>query len=708
MVQEPSRDHSSDYIPGATVIVLLVALLLPIYSNSLQAPFHFDDKPNIVDNSLLHLDNLSPSSLWQTFFAMTGKKVFYRPLPYFTLALNWYFSQEDTFGYHLVNIAMHLLTALLLYLTVCHLLRTPRMRDSFSPADVQFIALLSSVLWAINPIQIQAVTYIVQRMAIMAAMFYILGIYCYLKARLSQNRHHQWIFGTGCLLAYLLAYLSKENAAILPLSVLLLEVAFFGDPSKIKRIKQKGPLLFNSCIVLALVFFLIAAILVVAKFSGSYGTRPYTMTDRLLTQPRVVLFYVSQIFYPLPSRLSITHDVVLAKSLFVPWSTLPAILTIAALGTFALWRIWKAPLVAFAILFFFLNHIIESSVIPLELIFEHRNYLPSMFLFVPIAAGIHYLLKIYNHKNRFLFGTIVGFVILLIIGWGNFTYLRNQAWKTETALWTDAMHKAPNDARPISNVAINLAWGEPTSPIQSDVALKLLNRARNLNTAHEFLNQDVLYNMASIYFDRGDFPKAIELYSQTLRANPSFLKARYHLTQALIIMDALPQASAHADLLLNNRKKLRKPEYYNIKGFILLWLNQPADALPYFQKALGLEPDNVSALLNAGVALSRLGHHDRAERFLKSAIQGAPEDIRSFFALIENTVRSNDLDGAAKQVRMLFKRFTLQQILDSIKMFSNNYRTAPLAAERIFPVIKEILLQTAAELRPAKHLSTKE
>ena len=198
----------------AAVFILLTLLLLLIYSNTFHVPFHFDDKPNIITNDLLHIKDVKPSSLWQTFFAKAGKDEFFRPIPSLTLALNWYVGKDNTFGYHVVNILIHILTAFFLFLAGKTLLQTPRIKQQYTREDIYSISLLSAVLWAVNPIQIQAVTYIVQRMASMAGMFSILGIYFFLKGRIGGSyRQHLFNYG-ACFVSCFLAIMSKQNAVL--------------------------------------------------------------------------------------------------------------------------------------------------------------------------------------------------------------------------------------------------------------------------------------------------------------------------------------------------------------------------------------------------------------------------------------------------------------------------------------------------------------
>ena len=121
------------------------------------------------------------------------------------------------------------------------------------------------------------------------------------------------------------------------------------------------------------------------SFLGGYQKRVFTLEQRLLTEPRVIWFYLSLLFYPIPSRLSLVHDFAISQSLLEPVTTLISVLAIVALllGATVYARRW--PLIAFCVIFFFLNHLIESTILPLELVFEHRNYIPSMLLFLPLA-----------------------------------------------------------------------------------------------------------------------------------------------------------------------------------------------------------------------------------------------------------------------------------------------------------------------------------
>ena len=305
------ESRQNNFLLKTVAFLLLLFFTFVIYSNTFDASWHLDDLPNIINNDYLHLDSFYLKNIAQTFFTdphnpeVLGDKP-YRPVSCLTFAVNWYFGQDHVFGYHVVNILVHALTVFFLFLFIYNLFKTPRLKNY--PGHPFFIALLSSFLWAVNPIQTQAVTYIVQRMAQLAALFYILGMFAYLKARMSGVLSKRFAWFLGCLVFYLLGVYSKPNAATLPVALALLEIAFFQDLSDRKVKKQ----IFFTISITAGLFLLLGSVAFLKSDPLSldlYRTRTFTLSERLLTQPRVILFYLSQVFYPVSERLSIAHDV---------------------------------------------------------------------------------------------------------------------------------------------------------------------------------------------------------------------------------------------------------------------------------------------------------------------------------------------------------------------------------------------------------------
>jgi len=389
------------YTGALSALVFLFLLILIIYSNTFDAAWHLDDYQNITQNPHFYkIKNLNVSTLWASLHSPVSQRIS-RPVAMLSFAFNWYVGSDHVVGYHIVNLLIHLLTAFFLYLTILNLFKAPNLKDRYQES-AGFIALLAAVLWAIHPIQTQAVTYVVQRMACMAAMFYVFGLYCYIKARLESSKKFKIIMFLGCGLSFLLGLGSKENTVTFPIVLGLIEVLFFQDLND----RQTRRICFRGLIAGGILIFLGGAVMFLngnpLSLLKESDFRHFTPTQRLMTEPRIVVFYLSQIFYPIISRYSIEHDIAVSTSLLDPWSTLPGIILVLVLIGIGLSQMKKRPILSFTILFFFLNHVIESSFIALELVFEHRNYLPSLFLFLPVAVVIKWLFDYYKKRNRSL------------------------------------------------------------------------------------------------------------------------------------------------------------------------------------------------------------------------------------------------------------------------------------------------------------------
>jgi len=642
-------------------LLFFTLIIVLIYSNSFNASWHLDDRPNIVNNRGLHIHNLQTVSLMRTFFTSPGSggaitDRLYRPIPCLTFAINWYFGKDSVFGYHLVNTLVHILTAYLLFLTILNLLRSPNLRNQYQGKE-NVIAFLAAVLWSINPIQTQAVTYIVQRMASMAAMFYILSIYFYVKTRLSVYPPVRIILLLGCTASFLLAIGSKQNAATLPLALILIEIICFQDLS----LPGKRRTLLGGSFAGAIIILVLSSWLFIPanplSFVGGFESRPFSLYERLLTEPRILLYYLSLIFYPTPGRLSIEHDITVSTSLFEPWTTLPAILIHLVLIGIGFSQIRKRPLLALALLFFYLNHIIESTMIPLELIFEHRNYLPSLFLFLPIAAGFKKLLDIYREKNRIFRSFLLYSSALLMIIIGTGTYIRNMAWANEKTLWEDAMHKAPNSHRPLHN----LAWAYYTKIGQYDQAIELYKKSLKLRTNNNFANPIAMSNLALLYVQKQDYQKATDLWQTALALLPDDDVIRYRYVIGLIEMKDWYAALDNLNQLMD-----RHPgnfDYTYLKGYVLLNQKQCEAALKYFEQCLYLVSDNQQALLGAGISNSFMGRYQRAEAIFSRILKFAPNDDLTLLWLVEINLSVDDKQDVDRYLKKLLTVVPPQELI---------------------------------------------
>ena len=219
------------------VFVSLFCLILIIYSNTFDASWHFDDTNNIVENKPLHLTELSSENIKKTFFASwNGKGKLYRPIACLSFALNYYFGGTEVSGYHMVNLTIHFLAACFLFLFIYQTLNLPVLGSRYQ-SNAYFIAFLSTVLWAVNPIHTQAVTYVVQRMASMAGLFCIMSMFFFLKGKISTQKPIKTIHYISCCICGILALGSKENAIMLPMVLLVYDLFLIQGITK-KNLKR--------------------------------------------------------------------------------------------------------------------------------------------------------------------------------------------------------------------------------------------------------------------------------------------------------------------------------------------------------------------------------------------------------------------------------------------------------------------------------------
>ena len=677
-------------------LVLIAILLLLIYGNTFYGEWQLDDRANIIDNSGLRIDNLTPVSLWESLFANQGKEnSLWRPLPCLTFALNWYVGQGDPFGYHVVNLAGHILTAWVLYLLVFRLMSISMLKAMAGAGEKSIghiglkpesVALLAAILWAANPIQTQAVTYIVQRMAMMAALFYLLGMYAYVNARISKTLMRQIMFVGLCIFCFFLGGGSKENAVLMPASLLLVEWIFFQKGSMSFFLRPK--VLLTGFIVLSasLLIIFLSIGFPVDYISDGYETRNFTLAERALTQPRIVLGYLSLIFFPFPERFSIVHDVTLSTSLIEPWTTLPSIILILGSITGAIFYARRYPLVCFGVLFYFLNHSVESTLLPLELVFEHRNYLPSAFLFLPFAAGFcHVLNKLQKYGS--IHAAWVGLMISAIVALGVFTYERNKAWATPKSLWLDALSKAPENSRPYIFLGVELAWQKNATPADLRHALVLFKHSLNLDMHNTTDRAKTIGNIAWVYFFQGEDEKAVDTFQQAIAEFPDFHKNRKDMIAPLMRLGEFDEAEHHARFLVT--KFPGNPEYLNILGLVLLWQEDYELALACFQTAMRFEPDiNGNLLFHLGVAFTRVRHLERGDWFLRRAMKQPDARPLKQLARIENRFLAQDFETAGHIAEQMVDFLSLTEIIDLLKSFPQ-YQSVPVAVHAVSPVVNE-------------------
>ena len=578
------------------LLVLLAVAVIFIYAETLSGPFIFDDRNNIRDNPHIRISQITWSGLTS---AAVDSPSHHRPVANISFALNYYMHGYNVVGFHAVNIIIHIISGILLYFLVQTTFRTPALQSRYE--RYKWISFFSAAIWLFHPLQTQSVSYIVQRMNSLAAMFYILSFLCYAQLRVHPQDRRKWALLSGCILAGMLALGTKENAATLPLFLLLYEWYFFRDLS-LKWLKEHLALLAGLLLLTAIVALVFLGIHPLDKIWAGYAFRNFTPAQRLLTEMRVVIFYISLFFWPHPSRLNLDHDFALSHSLTDPITTLFSMLAIVVLLVLAVVTAKNQRLISFGILWFLGNLVIESSIFGLEIIFEHRLYLPSMMFSLVVVVLVYRWAR-----PAWLKPLILCTLTIVAALW---TYERNEVWGDRIAIWQDCIKKSPHKARPYNNLGAALA-------------------------------------------DAGQYDKAIEQYHKALQINPYYPNAYTNLGFALAKQGKVEQSITQ--FLKALELKPRDYETLSNLGVALLMQNRQAEAIEYLSEAVALNPYFAKAHNNLGVALNRLGRAQDAIDQYSIALQLDPDYAEAYNNLGVALANQGRFDEAIEQFSAALK-----------------------------------------------------
>ncbi len=604
------------------LLALLAALLL-VYSNSFTTSWHFDDFDNIVNNSHVHMKSFSWHEVQKSFRHVAMSRIG-RPLAYFSFALNYYVGGLDVFGYHVVNFAIHYCTAVLLFCFLLGILTLPVLRGRYEE-NRYAVALLATFFWALSPLQVTAVTYIVQRMASLCTLFYLGAMYCYLLGRTEGRRARAYGFYGLCALSGMLSLASKQNGVTLPIALFLLDLFLIQGATRENTVRSlKYAIIPMLAILGAAIFFFGPSLLL-----GDYSVRPFTLGQRLLTQPRVILSYVSLLLYPVTSRLMLVHDVDPSTGLLEPWTTLPAMALLFGGVLFAVIRAERYPLLAFSILFFLLNHAVEGSFTALELMFEHRNYLPSMLFFLPLAILLVRALEVFPQAGV-LRPAVGGVIALALFSSGHTTYYRNLIFHNEYTLWMDNMKKAPNVAIPYGALGRHLY--EEGLP---EMALPLIEKALSNRKVGNLLEYAVYRtNKGWILFSMGRVEDGSREFQEALRILPG---AGEPLVGMALVM--LRMGDTGAALLYAEEATRKRPDFVpglNALSLVLLKRGDADRAIETATHSLSLsDPSRVQPLSVLGAASMLKGDLRAAAIHWERYRASKPRDTLSLLALVE-------------------------------------------------------------------------
>ncbi len=441
----------------------IVLMILSAYSNTFNSPPYLDDFHTFINAKDSYLHSLSLSAILALSKTQCGWTRF---LPMVTFGLNHYLWNSKLFYFHLVNICIHLLAFFAVFWFVKEVIaaeskQRPLGQTPYEPAG--FFALCVAAIWALSPVQTSAVTYMVQRMASMQALFFTLSAACFIKARLlsAKKSRAAAVFYFLCALAGICAGLSKQNSAMLPVVLVVIDIWFF-DSGWLKKardlLRKTGWKLRALGAAVFFGAFYYAFWVELPYILSGYAHKDFTLAQRLLTEARVVVWYMTLMLWPVPSRLSMEHDPRISTSLFHPLTTIPALLLIAALFFLAVEFRKRSPLITFGIVWFFLNLVIESTIVPIELVFEHRLYLPSAGFYLSVVAIVWLILR--KGSKRLPQAEFAKAACSLLVVCAAFvailTFLRNGVWKNAVTIRYDTVEKAPDSPRANADYANTL------------------------------------------------------------------------------------------------------------------------------------------------------------------------------------------------------------------------------------------------------------
>ena len=628
--------------PKQLVFVTLAAffvVLLTIwaYKPALDAPFVFDDIPNIVNSPALHWTEYS----WENVTSLAdSSRLQTRPIANFSFALNHLFGGLEPNGFHVANVLIHLLTgAALVCLCVIYARHAgPANKLLASNWHLVALSLLPVGLFLLHPLNTQAVTYVVQRMTSLAALFTLLAFASYLAARYGRTVRSRWWY-VAAFIFWMLGIGSKENAILLLPAILLYEICFFRGQWRQKIEQATGRAWSRNWTVGAWILFSVAAVstfgLVMAsteviRLTSDFPSRDFNGVERLMTQARVQVFHLSQLIWPAPARLNLDHDFVISRGFLAPWTTLPAILICFALLAGAVYFAVRRPRYGFPILAYAVFHVIEAGPIGLEIIYEHRMYLPSTMFAIAGAAA----LADAGSRGRFL---AVPPVLLISLVFAFWTHERNLVWADPIEFRGDIAAKSPGKARAQSNYALALYEAG-----RSEEALPVSRRAVGLDREEPRL----LFVLGNILIDVGKPDEAADVFRTAIGMDPTNVKFVLGLGSALaasgdeeaafrLYLDSGVSFGRggrpwEAIMILKEAVALRSEDAiaHNALGSAYMTAGQEAQAVEQFRTAIELDPEKIEAWYNLGFVADKLGKREEAVYAYRGFLERAPASLQ--------------------------------------------------------------------------------
>jgi tetratricopeptide (TPR) repeat protein len=551
------------------VLAILTAGVIA-YSNSFDCSIHFDDR-NIF-NSSITTDSATLGDWIRPFPS--------RPLGILTFAANYHIHKLDVLGYHLVNLTIHLINALLIWWLTWLTFSTPVMKDEFISRYKTVIAFLTGLLFVTHPLATQSVTYIAQRFTSLATLFYLLSLILFIKGRLREGNEKitLLLFGSSMVSA-VCGMLTKEIVFTLPFAVILYDYCFMKSSPWKLEIKDKS-LLFSLTMLVIFIFIFLRnfSLNVFNTVPPDQGyTYSISMKEYFLTQFSVIWTYIRLFF--LPYHQNLDYDYAVSKS-FLEIKTLFGFMGLLGILAAGILLFKKYRLISFGIFWFFLTMSVESSIIPISqnVIFEHRTYLPGFGFFIALTGTFFY----FSREKYFR----VAMIILLLIAAFNtaLTYQRNKIWKNDYTLWSDCLTKSPDKARVHEERGVTC-----TELGYYQQAIEDFNKAIRLNRNYA----KAYYDRGTVYGMLGQYQKTIDDCSEAIRLKSDYTDAYYNRGNAYVKLSQYQRAiEDYSDVV---RLAPDYAEVYINRGNVYAKIAQDQRAIEDYNKAIDLKPDYIRA-----------------------------------------------------------------------------------------------------------------
>ncbi|TMB19095.1 MAG: tetratricopeptide repeat protein [Deltaproteobacteria bacterium] len=539
---------------------VLLGAGLYAFHNSFYGPFIFDDRYSILVNPTIR-------RLWPPWTALSPPStvacpVAGRPIVNLSLAVNYALGGLDVRGYHAFNLAIHLLSALLLFGVVRRTLLSSSLRGRYGD-QAPWLAMAVALLWTVHPLQTESVTYVIQRTELLVGLFFLLTLYCAIRG-VDSVRPHAWY--AAAVVACALGAGSKEVMVAAPLLVLLYDRVFLSRSLR-DAFRRRGGLYAGLAASWLILFgLLLASPRPRAVAFGSQGLRAW---DYAATECSVILHYLQLALWPHPLVVDYDDWPIATTPATV---LLPAAAMLSLLGA-AIWGLRRRPPLGFLGAWFFLILAPTSSFLPVptEIAAERRMYLPLAATCVLAIMGgeaalRHLLLRERPHDTlRRYLG--VGLLVATVAVLAQVTVRRNEDYRSAFAIWNDAVSKRPNNVR-----------------------------AR--------------LNLGDYFFRQGQIAEAREQLAAAVRLAPGSADAQYALALTLEKDGAAEDAIGHYSEALRLRPS-HVSAHVNL-GIVLQKQGKLGEAMAHYSEALRVDPNHAGAHYDLATALSSLGRTDEA------------------------------------------------------------------------------------------------